>query len=60
MKNSQRNTNPIIPGDECISEVLRAVISFKLYLAEVAKSALLHCHAITHSLAVCAHVAPGS
>lgn len=39
---------------------LYTVISFKLYLAESAKPALLSCHFITHSLAVCAHGAPGS
>ena len=39
---------------------LYTAISFKLYLAESAKSALLCCHFITHSLAARAHVAPGS
>ena len=44
----------------CNWSSLYTAISFKLYLAGPAKSALLRCHFITHSLAVCAHVAPGS
>lgn len=44
----------------CNWSSLYTAISFKLYLAGHAKSALLRCHFITHSLAVCAHVAPGS
>lgn len=44
----------------CNWSSLYAAISFNLYLAGPAKSALLRCHFITHSLAVCAHVAPGS
>ena len=44
----------------CNWSSLYTAISFKLYLAESAKSALLCCHFITHSLAARAHVAPGS
>ena len=44
----------------CNWSPLHAAISFKLYRAQPAKSALLRCHFITHSLAAGAHVAPGS
>jgi len=39
---------------------LCAAISFNLYRAALAKSALLRCHFITHTLAARSHVAPGS
>lgn len=61
-KNSQRHINHIILEMSVSLTslwVIHTVISFE-YLAEVAKSALLCCHVITHSLAACAHVAPGS
>lgn len=44
----------------CNWSTLYTAISLDLYQAQPAKSALLRCHFITHSLAVCAHVAPGS
>lgn len=44
----------------CKWSSLYTAIPFKLYWADGAKSALLYHRFITHSLAACAHVAPGS
>lgn len=60
----QKKSHPyILPEEKCLlwgCNWSPLCISFKLYVAEPAKSALLHQHFITHSLAACAHVAPGS